>query len=357
MKLKRHKVNTAAPGKPRGSVLIIYTGGTIGMIMQEDRTLPTFDFRKIIKRVPVLSTFSLVLEVISFEEPIDSSNMKPDLWVLLAEIIKDNYDNHDGFVVLHGTDTMSYSASALSFMLQGLSKPVIFTGSLLPVFSPRSDAHENLITAIEIASRKIDGKAVVPEVCIYFDYFLYRGNRAKKIETHHFDSFKSENYPPLAEAGTTIEFNYNAILSEKKEEQLIVNRAFDTNVVIVKLFPGLSPYVVRQILQTEGLKGVVLESFGSGNAPTNTLLTDYLREAVNKGIVFFNISQCPGGRVMHGKYETSKHLEELGIVSGNDITVEAAIVKLMYVLGMNLGPEKSKRLLAKPIKGEMENRK
>lgn len=357
MKTNKLRINTAAPLKPEGSVLIIYTGGTIGMIMDKDNTLLTFDFKGILDRVPVLKTFNLQLEVISFEEPLDSSNMQPGHWVEIAKIIEEHYADHDGFVVLQGTDTMAYTASALSFMLKGLSKPVIFTGSQLPIFSPRSDAHENLITSIEIASRKKNGRAIVPEVCIYFDYLLMRGNRTKKVESQHFDAFKSENYPPLAEAGISIEFNRNYILPLQTEIPFSVLTHLNTSVVIIKIFPGLSCEIVQRILETEGLRGVVLETFGAGNAPSDPKLISLLREAINRGIIVLNVSQCSGGHVLQGRYETSRQLEKIGIISGKDITTEAAVVKLMFILGMKLTDKDRIKLLSQPICGELDDRK
>ena len=355
MKTNKLRINTAAPLKPEGSVLIIYTGGTIGMIMDKDNTLLTFDFKGILERVPVLKTFNLQLEVISFEEPLDSSNMQPEHWVEIANIIEEHYADHDGFVVLQGTDTMAYTASALSFMLKGLSKPVIFTGSQLPIFSPRSDAHENLITSIEIASRKENGLAIVPEVCIYFDYLLMRGNRTKKVESQHFDAFKSENYPPLAEAGISIEFNRNYILQPDPAAGLSVFTRLDTSVVIIKLFPGLSWEIVQRILETEGLKGVVLETFGAGNAPSDPKLLTLLQEAIRRGIIVMNVSQCAGGRVLQGRYETSRQLVKIGVISGKDITTEAAVVKLMFVLGMDVKDADRVALLGKAICGELDD--
>jgi len=355
MKTNKLRINTAAPLKPEGSVLIIYTGGTIGMIMDKDNTLLTFDFKGILERVPVLKTFNLQLEVISFEEPLDSSNMQPEHWVEIANIIEEHYADHDGFVVLQGTDTMAYTASALSFMLKGLSKPVIFTGSQLPIFSPRSDAHENLITSIEIASRKENGRAIVPEVCIYFDYLLMRGNRTKKVESQHFDAFKSENYPALAEAGISIEFNRNYILQPDPAAGLSVITRLDTSVVIIKLFPGLSWEIVQRILETEGLKGVVLETFGAGNAPSDPKLLTLLQGAIRRGIIVMNVSQCAGGRVLQGRYETSRQLVKIGVISGKDITTEAAVVKLMFVLGMDVKDADRVALLGKAICGELDD--
>ena len=331
MELKKISVNTASPELPRAKVLIIYTGGTFGMVKDKSGALVPFDFSLILEHLPTLRNLFLELTVISFATPIDSSNINPYHWKLLAGIIHENYVEQDGFVVLHGTDTMAYTSSALSFMLQGLNKPVIFTGAQLPIAEPRSDARENLITALEIASAKLDGKALVPEVCIFFGAQLIRGCRAKKVESRHFDAFHSENYPILAEAGVIIEYNLNAIRkADDKPLQLI--RGFNNNVAILKLFPGITEPVINQILATPNLKGLVMETFGSGNSPTETWLVDALQSAIKNGLVIVNITQCPGGMVEHGKYETSKFLEQIGVLSGKDMTTEAAITKLMIGL-------------------------
>lgn len=310
-----------------------------------------FDFGGILEHLPTLRNLALELTVVSFTDPIDSSNIDPEHWKVLAEIVYKNYSSQDGFVVLHGTDTMAYTASALSFMLDGLNKPVIFTGAQLPISDPRSDARENLITSLELASAKINGKPVVPEVCIYFDYELLRGNRSKKVESMQFDAFDSGNYPPLAKAGVKIDYNFSAIMSHK-ELTLRLRTSIDPNISILKLFPGIPYSTVNAILSTEGLKAVVLETYGSGNAPTHKWLTDALQSAIEKRVIVVNISQCPGGMVYQGRYETSRELERIGVIGGADMTTEAAVTKLMLMLG-EYGPEKTRLLIRQSIAGEL----
>ncbi len=353
MKLKRTSINTATPSPTRGKVLIIYTGGTFGMVSDQDGSLIPLDFSLILGYLPTLKNLALELTVVSFESPIDSSNISPEHWKVIASTIYDDYDQHDGFVVLHGTDTMAYTASALSFMLEGLNKAVVFTGAQLPISEPRSDARENLITAIEIAVARKDGKAIVPEVCIYFDYELLRGNRSRKVESMQFDAFESGNYPPLAKAGVKIDYNFSAIHQDNRDALQLRSR-FDENISILKLFPGISQNTVTSILNTPGIKGLILETFGSGNAPVLTWLIDALKATIDKGVIVLNISQCPGGMVLQGRYETSKELQRIGVVSGSDMTTEAAVAKLMLLLG-EYGPEKASLKLSQSIAGEMSN--
>ena len=267
-------------------------------------------------------------------------------------MIFDQYNDHDGFVVLHGTDTMAYTASALSFMLDGLNKPVIFTGAQLPVSEPRSDARENLITALDIASARSTDDPIVPEVCIYFDYELLRGNRSKKVESMQFDAFDSGNYPPLAKAGVKIDYNFSVIRSASRDSTLNLRATFETNIAILKLFPGIHKNVVASILNASGLKAVILETYGSGNAPTLTWLIDELEGAIARGIIIVNISQCPGGRVVQGRYETSKRLQQIGVISGADMTTEAAVTKLMLLIG-EYGSSNAKTMIGVSLAGEL----
>jgi len=335
------------------SVLLIYTGGTIGM-MQDPKTgvLKPFNFKALTKQIPELQKFDIELSSISFEKPIDSSNMNPETWIQLAHIIKSNYELYHGFVILHGSDTMAFTASALSFMLQNLAKPVILTGSQLPIGTIRTDGKENLITAIEIAAAQKNNKPIVTEVCVYFEYKLHRGNRTLKYNSAHFDAFKSPNYPALAEAGVTIDYKTNYLLKPSKK-QFTIQTQLDNDVVVIKLFPGLSKKITLAILNIPGVKGVIIETFGAGNASTQPWFIEALKTAINKGIIVYNVTQCPEGKVVQGMYETSSQLKKIGVLSGQDITIESAITKLMFVLGQKLSLEKTKKQLETNLVGEI----
>ena len=320
--------------------------------MLPDHWLP-LNFNQIVKRAPSLKTLDLKLTVISFPLPLDSSNVTTSEWIDLGLIIYENHLHYDGFVILHGTDTMSYTASALSFMLNGINKPVIFTGAQLPISAIRSDARPNLVTALEIASAKRNGVPIVPEVCIYFDYKLMRGNRTFKKRSSQFSAFGCENYPILAKAGISISYNESVIMKYDSEQKLEFKNQFCSDVIILKIFPSIKESYIRHILSTPGLKGVVMETYGSGNAPTFKWFLNCLKEAINKGIVVFNVSQLVGGIVIHGRYETSKFLEEIGVSSGSDITREAAITKLMFLLGSESNTKDVRQKLMTPLCGEL----
>ena len=334
-------------------VLLISTGGTITMVRdgQSGALIPA-DMETFKAFMPELFAGEIAVDIQAFSPLIDSSDIGPESWRQIAQMVCDHYDAYDGFVVLHGTDTMSYSASALSFMLENLNKPVVFTGSQLPVGVLRSDAKENLLTAIEIAAAKDeDGNAIVPEVTIYFEDRLFRANRTTKRNAEHFSAFNSYNYPALAKAGVHITYQPHLVRYSNPNAPLIIHTEFDTNVAVLKLFPGIQPSVVRALLHIRGLKGVVLETFGAGNAPTDKWLYRELKAAVDKGIIIVNKTQCNTGSVEMGLYAVSLNLMKAGVLSGYDITTEALLTKMMLLLGEM--PERAKELLGKDICGEM----
>jgi L-asparaginase len=336
------------------SILIIYTGGTIGMANDPvTGSLVPINFSEVSDQIPELKKFGYRLRSVSFDPATDSSNIEPETWVKMASVVEKYYDDYDGFVILHGTDTMAYSASALSFMLENLEKPVIFTGSQLPIGMLRTDGKENLITAIEIAAAKNNGLPMVPEVCIYFDSKLMRGNRTTKISAEQFDAFDSPNYPGLAEAGLHIKYNSSLIKYPVIRRDLTVYNDINTNVALLKLYPGISRHFVKAVANTKGLKAIILETFGAGNAPTFKWFLDELGAFINRGGLILNVTQCHGGTVEMGLYETSREMLNAGVISGRDITSEASVTKLMHLLGRFDSREKVIFYLNKSLAGEI----
>ncbi len=337
------------------AILLIYTGGTIGMVKDfKTGALKAFNFTQLLERIPELHLLDCSIETYSFDVPIDSSDMHPSMWSKMAEVIKNNYHLYDGFVILHGSDTMSYTASALSFMLENLQKPVILTGSQLPIGDLRTDAKENLITAIQIAAlQQESGKPLIQEVCLYFEYKLYRGNRTSKVSSEFFNAFTSPNIPHLAESGVHLKINKDLLLYNHQDKALKVHTLLCNEVVILKIFPGIQPSVLEAIFAIDGLKGVIIQTYGSGNAPSQAWFIDSLKRAIDKGIQVVNVTQCQSGSVDMGKYATSTELKKIGVISGKDITIEAAITKMMFLLGQE-NPNNFKTEFERPICGEIE---
>ena len=337
------------------NILIINTGGTIGMV--KDKTsgmLHPVNEDELFRHIPILKDLDEQIAFYSFDPLLDSSNINPQHWVEIARVIEQNYERYDGFVVLHGSDTMAYTASALSFMLENLNKPVILTGSQLPLGMVRSDGRENLTAAIEIAASQVEETPVVPEVCIYFENRLLRGNRTFKYNADNFDAFHSGNFPALAEVGINIKFNHSVIL-KPNFRMLKVHTEMDNHLTVIRLFPGISEEAVRAQADIPGLKAVILETYGSGNAMTDGWFLDILRDALSRGIIVLNVTQCKAGSVVLGKYQTSEEMRRMGVVSGHDMTVESAVAKLMYLLGTGLTGEEIIHLLQFSLRGEMSS--
>ena len=337
------------------NVLLIYTGGTIGMIEDPDSgILKPFNFNYLKDYVPELNRLKFNIDSIAFEHPIDSSDMTPDDWKKIVQMIEANYEKYDGFVILHGTDTMAYSASVLSFMLENLTKPVVLTGSQLPIGKMRTDGRENLITALEIAVDKdSDGNAFVPEVCIFFQNLLMRGNRTTKVNADNFNAFDSFNYPLLAEAGTYIRYEHHLIHHPDKNTTPKFHYYLNPDVTILKIFPGISESCVKAIFTNPYLKGVIIETFGAGNVPAHSSFLSIIEEAIKKGIVIVNVTQCDSGAVEPDRYQGGKALKNIGVLSGYDITTEAAVTKLMFLFGQGYSPEEVSKRMQFSIAGEM----
>ena len=336
------------------TILLTYTGGTIGMVKDyETGTLKNFNFDKLLQHIPEINHLNCNIETVSFDEPIDSSNMNPEDWIAIAEIVEQNYSKYDGFVILHGSDTMAYTASALSFIFKNLSKPVILTGSQLPIGDLRTDAKENLITSIEIASTQEKGKPIIQEVCLYFEYKLYRGNRTTKVNSEQFEAFVSPNFPSLGESGVHLKFSKMHLHKGEVSDKLLISKSIGGYIGLLKLFPGISRKFVENIMALEGLNGIIIETFGSGNAPTDEWFLKSLKKAIKSGVHIVNVTQCIGGSVIMGQYDTSREMESMGVISGHDITTESALAKMMYLIGEKVPKEAFKTTFETSLRGEI----
>lgn len=319
----------------------------------ETGALKAFNFNELLQNIPELHLLEHHIDTVSFEKPIDSSNMNLKFYLQIAELIEEHYEAYDGFVVLHGSDTMSYSASALSFMFENLGKPVIFTGSQLPIGDLRTDAKENLITSIQIAGLQRNGRPLISEVGLYFEYKLYRANRTTKANAEHFQAFASPNYPPLVQSGVHLDVNEAALWKRPSRRKMQLHKTLEDRIALVKLYPGINKDLLEHLFSKEDLRGIVLETYGTGNAPTEAWFVDLLKKTLSRGLVIVNVTQCMGGSVNMGQYETSSQLKRLGVVSGKDITTEAAVAKMMYLLARNLSPKVFKTIFETSIRGEM----
>lgn len=338
--------------KPK--ILLVYTGGTIGMIKNfKTGALRNFNFNDLLKHIPELQLLECQIATTSLKKPIDSSNMEPKYWVDIATRIEERYDEFDGFVVLHGSDTMSYSASALSFMFENLKKPIIFTGSQLPIGDLRTDAKENLITSIQIAALQEKGRPIINEVCLYFEYKLYRANRTTKINAEHFEAFSSPNYPPLAESGVHLAINHNQLWIPNRRRKLRVHKNFEQNILLIKMFPGITKEIILHLFSQKSIKGMIIESYGSGNVTNAPWFIDAVQDVLSRNIPIVNVTQCVGGSVNMGVYETSVALKKMGVISGKDCTTEAALTKLMHLLGQNFSGEEIKTVFETSLRGEL----